>query len=86
MAFTSGIYANFLLLGEGNVNNQYVHQLANAYGVFTRCDAPEAINAKARDIKKQLFSAMEQFEGEKDAIIHIGMETFDAQRWKGKDF
>jgi len=76
-AFTSGMYANFLYLGDGVVNNQYVHQLANAYGVFIKCDAPEAINAKARDIKKQLFSALEQFSGADGGVIHIGMETFD---------
>lgn len=77
LAFTSGMYANFVKVGEGEVNNQYVSELANAYGVFWHCDAPEAISAKARDIKKQLYSALEQFQPNQNVVIHIGMETFD---------
>lgn len=77
LAFTSGLYANFFKVGEGNVNNQYVDEIGLAYGVFCKCDASEAINAKARDIKKQLFSALEQFQPGQNVVIHIGMETFD---------
>jgi hypothetical protein len=77
MSFTAGIYGNFIRVGDGVVNNQYVHKINRAYGVFWRCDAEESISAKARDIKKQLFSALEQFKPNQNVVVHIGMETFD---------
>jgi hypothetical protein len=77
MSFTSGLYANFIRVGDGVVNNQYVHEINRAYGVFWRCDAEESISAKARDIKKQLYSALEQFKPNQNVVVHIGMETFD---------
>ncbi|TBO44470.1 hypothetical protein [Pedobacter kyonggii] len=77
LGFTSGMYANFIKVGDGEVNNQYVSEISNAYGVFWHCDAPDAISAKARDIKKQLFSALKQFQPNQNVVIHIGMETFD---------
>ncbi len=77
LAFTSGLYANFFKVGEGNVNNQYIHEIGFAYGVFWKCDALEAVAAKARDIKKQIYSALQQFQPGQNVVIHIGMETFD---------
>jgi hypothetical protein len=75
--FTCGVYANFFRVGEGEVNNLYVSDIANAYGVYWSCDAKEALWAKARDIKNQVHTAMQQFKSEDTAIIHVGMETFD---------
>jgi Holliday junction resolvase len=79
-AFTCGIYANFFRVGEGEVNNLFVSDIINAYGVYWSCDANEAIWAKARDIKNQIYSAMQQFDSESTAVIHIGMETFDGPK------
>lgn len=75
--FTSGLYANFFRVGEGNVNNLYVSDVGNAYGVFWRCDAKEAVAAKARNIKNQVHGAIQQFSSDGQSVVHIGMETFD---------
>jgi hypothetical protein len=75
--FTCGVHANFFRVGQGEVNNLYISDIANAYGVYWTCDAKEALWAKARDIKNQIHTAMQQFNSEETAVIHIGMETFD---------
>ena len=75
--FTSGINGNFYYVGEGEANNVFVSEIYNAFGVQCFCDAEEAIQAKARDIKSQIYSAIKQFDSGSNGIIHIGMETFD---------
>lgn len=75
--FTCGIYANFYRVGEGEVNNLFISDISHAFGVFWSCDANEALWSKARDIKGQIFSAMQQFNHENTAVIHVGLETFD---------
>jgi hypothetical protein len=75
--FTCGLYANLFRVGDGEVNNLYVSDLDKAYGVYWRCDAKEALWAKARDIKNQIYTAMQQFKSEDTAVIHVGLETFD---------
>lgn len=79
-AFSCGTIARYFRLGDGEINNLYIDHLDNAYGVFWTCDAEEAIHAKARDIIKQVHSAIQQFIGEEygfNSVLHIGMETFD---------
>lgn len=76
-AFTSGFIGSYFFLGDGEANNLYVDGIQNAFGVHCYCDAENSINAKARDVKKQITSAISQFDPESDGIIHIGMETFD---------
>lgn len=75
--FTSGIYASFYRVGDGEVNNLFVADISNAYAVYWTCDAEAAITAKARDIKKQVFSAIQQLDNNTRAVVHIGLETFD---------
>lgn len=75
--FTCGVYANFFRVGEGDVNNLYISDITNAFGVYCSCDAKEALWAKARDIKNQVHTALQQFNSEETAVIHVGMETFD---------
>ncbi len=58
-------------------NNVFISDIYNAFGVQCYCDAEEAINAKARDVKSQIYSAIKQFDSGSNGIIHIGMETFD---------
>lgn len=76
-AFTSGFLGNFFYVGDGEANNLYINDIVNAYGVHCYCDCEQALNAKARDVKNQIFSAIGQFNPESNSIIHIGMETFD---------
>lgn len=76
-AFTSGFLGDFYHVGEGEANNLYISDIVKAFGVHCYCDAKDAILAKARDVKNQIYDAIGQFSSETDAIIHIGMETFD---------
>ncbi len=76
-SFTCGLFAHFFRVGEGEVNNLYISDIQNAYGIYWGCDAKEALWAKARDIKNQLYKAMKQFKSENTAIIHVGVETYD---------
>jgi hypothetical protein len=75
--FTCGYYGDFFRIGDGEVNNLYVSDIQNAYAVYWTCDAEEAINAKARNVKNQIVKAIKQFNSEDTAVIHIGMETFE---------
>ncbi|MBN9381924.1 MAG: hypothetical protein J0H74_14240 [Chitinophagaceae bacterium] len=77
LGFASGMKADFIRVGSGPGNNLYVRDIDQAYGAFWRCDAREAILAKARDIKMQLVSALEQFQPEQNVVIHIGIETYE---------
>lgn len=76
-AFTSSLYGQMFRVGDGEVNNLYVNEISHAFGVYWTCDSSEAVSAKARDIKKQLYAAMQQFNSDDTAVVHIGMETFD---------
>lgn len=76
-SFTSGIKGASFFLGEGNVNNSYISEIVNVFGVQCYCDAEASIVAKARDVKKQIYSAIKQFNANEGSIIHIGIETFD---------
>jgi len=75
--FTCGIFASFFSVGEGEVNNQYIDDIENAFGVYWSCDAKEAILAKARDIKNQIYKSLKQFDSDVTSVLHVGMETFD---------
>ena len=77
--FTSGFSGNFFRVGEGEANNLYIAEIANAFGVNCRSMAPEAVTAKARDTKTQIMGAIKQFNTESEGVIHVGMETYDGQ-------
>lgn len=76
-AFSYSMKSELFRVGKGNANNVYICEMGNACGVHWKCDAEEALTAKARDIKRQLYSALEQFNSEDTAIIHIGMDTLE---------
>ena len=83
--FTSGIKANFYRIGGGEINNLYVSDIENAFAVFCSCNAKEALFAKARDIKNQVNSAIQQFDSTL-SIVHVGMETFDGPEVENSRF
>lgn len=76
-AFTCGVFANFFRVGDGEVNNLYINDIDLAFGIYCSCDAKEALWSKARDIKNQVYKAIQQFDSDGTAVIHIGIETFD---------
>jgi hypothetical protein len=77
LEFTAGLYGDFYRVGDGDINNLFVSRINKAFGVYYTCDAKEALQAKARDIKNQVYDATKQFTSNVPAVIHIGMETFD---------
>lgn len=76
-SFTSGFVGNFFYVGEDSANNLYISDIVNAFGIHCYCDSNLALSAKARDVRNQINDAISQFSPDSDAIIHIGMETFD---------
>lgn len=76
-AFTSGFIGSYFYYGDGEANNLYINDMTHAFGVHCYCDAPDAVSAKARDVKNQIHSAISQFNPTANSIIHIGMETYD---------
>lgn len=76
-SFTCGLLGQYVNFDESTANSRYITQIDKAYGAYWRCDAQEAIDAKAKDIRRQLKSAAEQLPDGKNAAIHVGIETFD---------
>ncbi|MGC4102331.1 hypothetical protein [Ferruginibacter sp.] len=85
-SFTCGVYANFTKLDDSNVSNAYIRDISNAYGVYWDCDAEEVIWKKARDIKKQIYKAIQQFTSDTTGVIHVGMETYENYKVENKRF
>jgi len=75
--FTSAIVGKCVRIGEGVGNNQYLDELSFAVGAFWSCDAAEAIETKARDIRAHLASAVQQLPDSSKSVIHVGLETLD---------
>lgn len=75
--FTSGMMAKYVTVGDSGGNNLYVERIEKAFGAHWKCDCLEAINAKARDIWKQLKAAVSQIPADSKAVIHVGIETHD---------
>jgi hypothetical protein len=76
-SFTWGLVAQLFRVGDGDVHNVFISDISHAYGVYWSCDAKEALLAKARDVKSQVYSALRQFKSEDTAVVHVGLETYD---------
>ncbi|CAC9974390.1 hypothetical protein [Flavobacterium panici] len=75
--FACGILGQYVHYGQGAAIGRYITRIDKAYGAYWQCDAPKAIDSKAKDIKRQLKSAVEQFPDGRNAAIHVGIETVD---------
>ena len=75
--FTCAIEGEYVRIGNGIGNNQYLDKLSFAAGAFWSCDADEAIETKARDIRAHLASAIQQLPDSSKSVIHVGLETLD---------
>ncbi len=82
--FTSGLLASHYYVGDGQAGNLYISDVKNAFGVQCTCNAPEAIFAKARDVKNLIKDAIDQFSSGARGIVHIGMETHDGPQVEKK--
>jgi hypothetical protein len=70
----SADYSN-LLWCESGTASQYIDSIYSALGSTFECNAPESIEARARDVKKLLAAAVTQVPNDKKSIIHIMVES-----------
>ncbi|MYB18488.1 MAG: hypothetical protein F4Y16_05820 [Holophagales bacterium] len=63
--------------GGASGNNRFLEDLSFAAGSFWSSDAPQAIRHKARDVRRQLVRAVEQFPSDARCAVHVGLETWD---------
>lgn len=75
--FTVALNSTGYHVGEGLANNRYIHKITNAAGIKCTCDSLQAYVGKARDLDGLLAKALRQLTLPYEAVIHIGMETFD---------
>lgn len=85
--FTCVTLGEYVRIGDGIGNNQYLDELSFAAGAYWSCDAEMSIEKKARDIKGHLVTALKQLPEVSKCVIHIGLETPDgrlveAERYK----
>ncbi len=74
--FTCAVHGQTGSMGEREVaGNKYWLDIDYAHAAFWHCDAPEAIEKKARDVRKRLAEATGQFTGAHPGMVHIGVET-----------
>jgi hypothetical protein len=75
--FTAIVKGRVERLGEGRGNNRFLDELEFAAGAFRSCDAPRAIEQKARDIRHHLADAVRQLPDNAKGAVHVGLETLD---------
>jgi hypothetical protein len=75
--FTALALGTFVQAGEGFGLNTFLDELAYGAGAFWSCDAPRAIERKARDIRGRLAEAVRQLPDNGQCVIHVGMETLE---------
>lgn len=75
---TSSISGRPVAVGPGTTRSSwYWEEIGFVSAAYWRCDAPKALNSKARDIMKRLAEATEQLSEHVPGIVHIGLETAD---------
>ncbi|NDZ15546.1 hypothetical protein [Variovorax sp. WS11] len=64
---------------EALPSGRFVDDIAWAMGGTRVCDAPQAVAAKARDVKRLLVDAVRQLPQDKTSIVHIAVETHEGR-------
>jgi hypothetical protein len=77
LGFTELIEGRFQRMGDGAGRSSFLDELAFAAGAYWSCDAPSAIERKARDIRKHLSAAVSQLPDSGKCAIHVGLETLE---------
>lgn len=85
--FTFACAGNFTSQGTGHPFDIYLDKMSFAACAFWHCDAPQSIEKRARDIRKQLSKAVNQLPIDVPGVVHVGLETLDgvaveAERYK----
>ncbi|MBW7991683.1 MAG: hypothetical protein FVQ84_16940 [Planctomycetes bacterium] len=65
------------LVDRSGINDTYVSKIHFAAATTWSCDAENAKQAKARDIRRRLAAALKQLPDAKPGIVHIGLESHD---------
>lgn len=84
--FTYVMAASEVRIGGHRGVNKYVDDIKWAACAYRRCDAPQAIKAKARDIRTHLSDAVSQLPSSGRSVVHIGMETSDGEDVEAERF
>jgi hypothetical protein len=76
MGFTCAIGGRPVTIGPATIaGNRYWDSIEFVTGAYWRCDAPGALDAKARDSMKRLSEAASQLTGRLPGIAHCGIES-----------
>jgi hypothetical protein len=77
LGFTALIEGRFERMGEGAGKSNFLDELTFAAGAYWTCDAPSAIDRKARDIRRHLSASVSQLPDSGKCAIHVGLETLE---------
>lgn len=73
---TYAVHGRSGAMGDPSIGgNEFWEEVNFVLAAYWHCNAPEAINAKARDIKKRLSDATSQLSGRLGGIVHVGIEA-----------
>lgn len=84
-SFSMDMRARIKQFGSG-VTGHYLDVLTWASGVHWHCDAEEALESKARDIRGHLSTAVKQLPENSLAAVHVGIDTLDGDLVEGERF
>lgn len=75
--FSFSVEGDLVRLGGSSGKNRFLDDLSFAACSFWSCDAPQAVRRKARDVRRQLARAVDQFPSDGKCAVHVGLETVD---------
>ena len=75
--FSFAVAGDFVRLGGASGNNRFLDDFSFAACSFWSCDAPQAIQRKARDVRSRLARAVDQLPSVGRCAVHLGLETLD---------
>jgi len=66
-------------IGDGIGFNVYTEDIQWAAGAYWHCDAEQALESKARDIRSHLSKALKQLPDNERGVIQVGLEANDGE-------
>jgi len=84
-AFSMDMHAKTEQFGSG-IMGHFLDEVSWAPGVHWHCDAEQALESKARDIRGHLSTAVKQLPENALGAIHVGIDTFDGDRVEAERF
>ena len=75
--FTCVVAGEVVRIGGTSGHNRFLDSLSFAACAFWSCDAPRAVQHKARDVRGHLARAVDQLPSAGKCAVHLGLETLD---------